>query len=257
LDYSKEFNESVGILEPQINKNCGTLYYWDDPVRGEYYVDEVGEAYIDEANSTNLYSLNEMLALSDTLNFGKAKIFLDSAVLTEFIFYETVKELLDTATLSEAYARLLALNKVIAESITLSEVIGKSLSITFNENISLTEYFSKGCNFVFSESITLSEAYSRELSKLLNDIATLEEVAVKNTSLVIQESVNLTDNYSRKAALKRSFTETISFSDILTSALKWLRLSYVKSIWTKSVKSLNTWTELIKDKSIWRRYERQ
>jgi len=124
----------------------------------------------------------------------------------------------------------------LSETVTLTDIPSKSLSITKTESVALTDLIAKTTSIVKTDTFVLSDIIAKTLEKLLSEAVTLTDLVTalkplflelvealslydprmaKSVSTVKAEAVTLTDVYSRQVSYARRFTEIAALADLV------------------------------------------
>ncbi len=75
---------------------------------------------------------------------------------------------------------------------------------------------SKQVSVVKSDSMSFSELISKSFSKPFSDSLSFSDTTAKSFSTVVADTISFTDDFSRVVDFKRSFSETLELSDVLS-----------------------------------------
>lgn len=216
--------------------------------------DATNTFYIDDMIATANYikNVSETINLTETIVKASTRPFSETLTMTDPSIVKAVgKNVAETITLTEAYARKWTLVRVFSETITLTEVIIKAMTRLFSDTVTLIDSAIKGMGRAFAETITLTEAWVRGITRPFAETITLTETAGKAIAWIIDESIVLTDTMAKVWNKVLTFTETMTFTDVFTKSLRWVRKQFDPSTWNRSSHDASTWTDDDKEDTEW------
>lgn len=125
--------------------------------------------------------------------------------------------------------------KDLTETLTLSDVVNKSIGRNLVETLTLTDLTAKQTGKPLSEVVNLSDSILKSPSKVLTELVSLNDSLVRQVQKILTESVSVSDVMDISLVYVKTLTEVLTLSDTLTRSTskllsETLTLSDQKSI---------------------------
>lgn len=145
-------------------------------------------------------ALSDTVTMSDTLVRSIGKVLVETITNTDTLFKKTFRSFAESITMSDTFSRLLS--RILTETVTITDAAVQALKVTAK---------------VLTETITLTDLYVKRIGKLLSETVTISDTLTKAFSRALNEVVTMVDTIAVATSKFKSFTETVTLTDILTT----------------------------------------
>jgi|GEM_PF-6779343 len=119
-------------------------------------------------------------------------------------------------------------SRALADTSTILDSIPRSIQRALADATTLLDTLRKTPSKVLSDSLTTLDTIRRTIGHVITESATLVQAFAKQTARSLTDSATITDFYSRALTYIRSFTESLSVTDVLKKLLNGLLSQFSK-----------------------------
>jgi hypothetical protein len=138
------------------------------------------------------------------------------------------------------------IEKILTDSISMTETFTKRIERTLSDSISMTEIFAKVriCVKEFIDTISMTDTIKKTTNKILSDTISMTDTIMKTINKIFTDTISMVESLIK--TIIKIFTDTITMSEVLQrfkNGIKiiWDKISRSVSSWSKSSKNTTTW----------------
>ena len=160
--------------------------------------------------------ITETLSVSDITTKSLQRLFEELSTLADYISKLTKKEFVETSQLIDSIQTIRKIVQEITETVSLSDVVYKLAGKILQETETLTDIIKTRITAKsIAETLTLQDIIAKSLSRIIAESIALADYVYKKPILTFTETISTTDYVTAKILLIKNLWEYLSLTDYL------------------------------------------